>query len=201
MKQSRFTLKTNEWIKEAIKYHLFRYGSAESGLTAKEIQERLGLKRQTTYNYLNELVETNEIETEEKFLESNPNNVKTILYKFKRKYPNPTKYKFRLMDLVKENNSQKVREELNRQIKMTLASLIETLGHVNSLNDDELIQYALNSDVGPAIDTILLNDREFKELRIILDEFEKLWDKWRKAENNEENKHLLILGSFKSVIN
>ena len=48
MKEKKFELKSNDLIKEAIIYILFRY----KGLTAKEIQERLGLKRQTTYNYL-----------------------------------------------------------------------------------------------------------------------------------------------------
>lgn len=199
MKQANFTLKTSDWIKEAIKNHLFRYGSEKNGLTAKEIQERLGLKRQTTYNYLKELVENEEIETDEQFLETNP-NVKTVVYKYKRKNPNPIKYKFRLMDIIKEKDAQKIREELNRQIKMSLASLIETLGHVNSLNDEELLNYALESEIGPAIDNILLRDSEFKELKIMFEEFEKLWEKWGKVESKEENKHLLILGGFKSII-
>ena len=200
MKQPNFTLKTSEWIKEAIKNHLFRYGGEKNGLTAKEIQERLGLKKQTTYNYLKELVENEEIETEEQFLDQTNPNVKTVVYKYKRKNPNPLKYNFRLMDIIKEKDAQKIRVELNRQIKMSLASLIETLGHINSLNDKELLNYALQSEIGPAIDNILLSDREFKELKIMLEEFEKLWEKWSKVESDGENKHLLILGSFKSIM-
>lgn len=198
MKEKKFELKTNDLIKDSIIYLVFRY----NGLTAKEIQEKLGLKRQTTYNYLNELVENKEIETQEKFLESNP-NVKTIVYTYKRRTPVSKTYNFRLMDVIKDKNSKKIRKELNDQIKMSLASLIETLGFINTIEDKDLLNYALNSNFGPGIDMILLSDNEYEELgRRFQEVLRELWNKWN-SRTNEENekeidKHMFFLGGFRS---
>lgn len=192
MKKSKFSIKTNDLIKDSIIYLVFRY----DGLTAKEIQDKLGLKRQTAYNYLNELVEKNEIGTQEKFLESNP-NVKTLVYTYKRRTPFPTAYKFRLLDILKEEEPNKIRSELNYQIKMSIASLIETLGFVNSIEDKKLVDYITNSNFGPGIDMILLSDKEFEELGSRFQEvLKELWTKWNK-DLKEENRNMFFLGGFK----
>ena len=193
MKEKNFELKSNDFLKEAIIYILFRY----DGLTAKEIQEKLGLKRQTTYNYLSELVEKNEIGMEESFLESNP-NVKTIIYKYKRRTPLPVNYKARLRDVIKDKSPDAIRNELNHQIKMTIASLIETMSSINNIEDEQLLNYISKTNFGPGLDILLLSDQEYDELgtqfqNVLIE----LWKKW-KSNMNKENKNIVHIGGLKS---
>ena len=193
MKEKKFELKSNDLIKEAIIYILFRY----KGLTAKEIQERLGLKRQTTYNYLSELVEKKEIGMEEKFLETRP-NVKTIIYKYKRRTPIPVNYQARLSDIIKDKSPNWIRNELNHQIKLTIASLIETMGSINNINDDDLLSYVSKANFGPGLDILLLSDQEYEELGMQIQKvLVELWEKW-KTNENIENRNIVHIGGFKS---
>ncbi|MFW9929802.1 MAG: hypothetical protein ACFFD1_10460 [Candidatus Thorarchaeota archaeon] len=195
MKEKPFSLKTGEIIKNSIIYLVFRYG----GLTAKEIQKKLGLKRQTTYNYLNELVEHNEINTKEEFLDSNP-NVKTLIYTYNRRNPEPIQYKIRFSELFKNKTANEIRQELNYQINISIASLIEAFSFINSIDDKKLVEYAVEtySPIGPGMDMITLSDEEFEELGKGFEELLKnLWSSWRKRPTKGGN-NLFLAGGFKA---
>lgn len=206
---------SKDLIKATMRHIIFRHGR----LTAKEIQDRLGLKRQTTYSYLGELEKAGKIEVEYEKLEGRPNL--NIAYYSNKKCPDcldqkkekkgknisyTDKMKNKLSGLSYEEKVSKV----TGSIDTLLAALLEVKTHINktmSENTEEerekaLDDYlALHSDLeGFLSGLILLTDEEYDEL---LTEMKDVLNRfWQRSEETEQvgshSGHTFFYGFFKN---
>ena len=109
-------LSSKSTIKGLITFILFRYGK----LTAKQIQSRLGLKKQTTYNYLKELQNDDRIGVEYSKVESRPNL--SVAYYFIKKPTPPPPDDISLSEHHKRTFSV---EQIKNSLNNNIAALLE----------------------------------------------------------------------------
>jgi hypothetical protein len=206
---------SKDLIKATMRHIIFRHGR----LTAKEIQDRLGLKRQTTYSYLNELVDDEKIEIKYEKLEDRPNL--NIAYYSNKKCTDCLDQKKDKKDL-NVSYTEKMKKKLSGlpyeekitkvtgSIDTLLAALLEVKTHINKTMDEKtegerekaLNNYLdLQSDLeGFLSGLILLTDDEYNELltemKVVLNRF------WQKSVDNEQvgshSGHTFFYGFFKN---
>ena len=192
MTETNYLLKKGEIIENSIAFHLFQYGE----LNAKQIQERLGLKRQTTYNYLKKLEKKKSVKIRYDPHPDNP-NVKIAYYSY-TKTNKPKDYQVELKSFYEGKTTQEIRDSINDQIDLTIASLIESKIFINNQNEENLKRLVEESSIGPGIDNLSLSDEEFEELGEELSKFiSKLWKKWQLKDEKPSKNHFII-GGFKS---
>jgi hypothetical protein len=159
-------------IKGLIAFIIFRHGN----LTAKQIQSKLGLKRQTTYNYLKEMQEEGRIGVEYTKVDTRP-NVSVANY-FVKKTPPPSSPDAFLSQHHKESFSvQQILNSLNTNI----AALLELRAAFQRMSSEEISAFIKYDPViwGFYGFTYLLTDEEYGELQIefkqLIDKFDKKW--------------------------
>ncbi|MHA2245771.1 MAG: helix-turn-helix domain-containing protein [Candidatus Hodarchaeales archaeon] len=174
-------------------------------LTAKQIKEKLGLKRQTTYNYLKELVEEGRVKTEEKTVKDRP-NLKVTYYS---RVPRPVivPENMTLSEVIKQDaikmDSETFSKEMKEVVEDTLTAIIEIRTLLHGMTDKEIESYVkCNPEVwGFFSPTYLLTDDEyndwFKEFKQLLDNLNKKRSaKKRKQEPSKQ--HVFSLTFFKA---
>ncbi|OLS26443.1 MAG: hypothetical protein HeimC3_09930 [Candidatus Heimdallarchaeota archaeon LC_3] len=192
MTETNYQLSRSGIIENSIAFHLFQYGE----LTAKQIQERLGLKRQTTYNYLKKLENKKSVN-----IRYTPHpeksNVKIAYYSY-AKSNRPIEYHAQLKYFYEGKSDQEIRNLINDQIDLTIASLIESKIYINNQSKENLKKMIEESHLGPGIDNLSLSDEEFKELGEEMGKvMTRLWKKWQLQDEKPSNNHFII-GGFKS---
>ncbi|NHJ02936.1 MAG: hypothetical protein EAX86_12440 [Candidatus Heimdallarchaeota archaeon] len=178
-------LSTRSLFKAAIRFLLFRYGE----LTAKEIQEKFGLKRQTTYNYLKELAEENKIEVKYEKVPDRP-NLSVAIYSF-----NCQQLLSHTEDSLTETIAKEAEEHLSISIRRmhnaidsSLGALLELKAAFNRMSDEEIENYVKCDPIGWGFFsmTLLLTDTEYNEL---IEEFQTLINrlnrKWTEKKENQ----------------
>ncbi len=203
---------SKDLIKATMRHIIFRHGR----LTAKEIQDRLGLKRQTTYSYLNELVDDGKIEVKYEKLEDRPNL--NIAYYSNKKCKDCLDQKkdknFAYTDKMKNKLSGLSYEEkvlkVTGSIDTLLAALLEVKTYINktiSEETEEEREKALDDYLNQHSDLegflsglILLTDEEYDEL---LTEIKNVLNRfWQRSVDNEQvgshSGHTFFYGFFKN---
>ncbi|MFX1336783.1 MAG: winged helix-turn-helix domain-containing protein, partial [Promethearchaeota archaeon] len=168
-------------VKGIIVFLLFRSGS----LTAKQIQKRIGLKRQTTYNYLKELQEEGRIEAKYERLEDRPNL--SVAYYSIKKPPFSENEDKPLTQRHKEGFSV---EGIKNALDSNIAALIELRAAFNRMTHDEIDSFVRCAPEvwGYYGFTYLLTDGEYGELQIEFKEMlNRLHKKW--SESQDHGKH------------
>lgn len=156
---------------------LFRYGP----LTAKEIQERFGLKQQTTYNYMNELVAEGEIEVKYEKLKERANLSRAY---YSHKYPlfreqNELSYTDRIVET--SHPLESLLEQLRNTSDTSLAVILQIKAALNRMTDEEVEEYVrCDPEVwGYFSTTLFLTEDEYSELQVefkeLLNKLEKKW--------------------------
>jgi Mn-dependent DtxR family transcriptional regulator len=187
-------LSSKSIIKGLIGFLLYRYGS----LTAKQIQQKIGLKRQSTYNYLKELQEEGRIEAQYERLKERP-NLSIAYYSIKRHH---------VVDQEDKAITQRHKEEFNvdkikNSIDTNIAALLELKSAFNRMTNDEIDAF-IRCDRhvwGFYGFTWLLTDEEYGELQIEFKELiDRLYKKW--SESKDHGKHsgnAFIFTFYKSI--
>ncbi|MFX0209344.1 MAG: winged helix-turn-helix transcriptional regulator [Candidatus Hodarchaeota archaeon] len=182
-------------FKGIIVFLIFRYGS----LTAKQIQKRLGLKRQTTYNYLKELQEEGRIEVRYERLKDRPNL--SVAYYSLKKPPLSEDEDKPLTQRHKEGFSVK---RIKNALDSNIAALLELRAAFNRMTDDEIDAFvrSVPEAWGYYGFTYLLTDDEYGELQIefkeMINRFNKKW-----SESEDHGKHsgnVFTFTFYKSIL-
>ena len=179
----KFYYSNQDIVRATIKFILYRHGK----LTVKEIQEKIGLKRQTTYNYLKKLVEDEILEVEYEPKEGKPQW-------------NITYYKIRIEDFLGESKNLSYTEKIKRKDKdwverkktiidvlnMNLAALIEARSSIQNMNIKDFEEYIkMQPEVwGVFTSLFLLTDEEYSKLQT---KFKKLMNEFLASENSKTN--------------
>lgn len=178
-----FNYSSKDLIKSTIKFLLYRHGK----LTAADLQYRIGLKRQSTYNYLNELLSSNEI---------------TVDYEPKPGKPNwnISYYSIKRRELPKELQNSSYTERVRNQdpewddkkkrmidvFNMNIAAIIEAKAALANMSDEEFKSYiVMKPDVWGIFTSIfLLTDEEYIELQL---KFKKLINNFIEKSKEKDN--------------
>ena len=207
----------SEIIKPAILYLLMR----KNELTAREIQSKLGLKRQTTYNYLKELEEEGKIKIEyrQHQTKSHMNVGYYSRVKHKKKHDSDLEKKLkgqiypseRYIKSLDEGISLKedcaycsgtVKDTILEQINFGIAALFEKKKLITDMSDEALKQFlkANRNFPGPSVKFFLFTNEEFEEFgKELSDLYERTLRKWL-VEEDHKGKHdenLFLIGLFK----
>ncbi|MHA2029992.1 MAG: hypothetical protein ACW98K_15665 [Candidatus Kariarchaeaceae archaeon] len=159
-------------IKGLITFIIFRYGN----LTAKQIQSKLGLKKQTTYNYLKEMQKEGSLGVEYTKVETRP-NVSVANY-FVKKTPPPSSLDVPLSQHHKESFSV---QQILRSLNTNIAALLELRAAFQRMTNEEISAFIKCDPVvwGFYGFTYLLTDEEYGELQIefkqLIDKLDKKW--------------------------
>ena len=207
---------SGEIIRPAIMYLLMR----KNELTAREIQSRLGLKRQTTYNYLKELEEKGWIKIEYRQHKTKPHmNVgyysrakhekKEATGKKKKKeliYPAEQYIKSLDEGVSLEEDckycSGNVRDTIIEQINFGIAALSEKKKIIREMSDEDIKQFLKNNRKfpGPIVQWFLLTNDEFEEFgRELKDLYERAINRWLVEEGHKghHDEDLFLISLFK----
>ncbi len=179
-------LSTKSLFKATIRFLLFRYGK----LTAKQIQERIGLKRQTTYNYLKELVEEEKVTINYQKVPDHP-NLNVANYTFNRQ-----QLLTRTKDTLTKTIAKETEEELSISIKRmhnaidsSLGALLELKAAFNRMSDEEIEKHVRCDPIswGFFSLTLLLTDTEYNELigefQSLINRFDQKWTENPETQN------------------
>ncbi|MFX1504616.1 MAG: helix-turn-helix domain-containing protein [Promethearchaeota archaeon] len=182
-------------FKGIITFLVFRYGS----LTAKQIQKRLGLKRQTTYNYLKELLEEGRIEAKYERIKERP-NLSVAYYSLKKSTVSEEEDK-PLTQRHKEGFSV---ERIKNALDSNIAALIELRATFNRMNDDEIDAFVRCAPQvwGYYGFTYLLTDDEYGELQMEFKEMiNRLNKKWSESEDHGKHSgNVFTFTFYKSIL-
>ncbi|MFW9905933.1 MAG: hypothetical protein ACFFFH_16545 [Candidatus Thorarchaeota archaeon] len=170
-------------FKGAIRFLLFRYGN----LTAKQIQKKFRLKRQTTYNYLKELVEEGAINIKYEKIETR-SNLSVAYYSFNRQQLLTRNDQLITETIKKESEFQSSRsvERMKNAVDSSIGALLEIKSAFNDMTNEEIENFVkCDPNVWGFFSlTYLLTDDEYKELII---EMKKIVNKFDKKESNQHN--------------
>lgn len=191
-------LSSKALLKGAIRSLLYRYGP----LTAKEIQERLGLRQQTTYNYMNELVADGEIEVKYEKLKERANLTRAY-YSYK-----PPLFReqdeLSYTDLIVKTSHPL--ESLLEQIKNTsdtsLALILQIKAAINRMTDEEVENYVrCDPDVwGYFSSPLFLTEDEYGELQTEFKELlNRLVKKWVDQPSDKPKGNIFTFMFYKTL--
>lgn len=190
------TQKSSIMLQEAVKFLFFRYNT----LTAKDVQNKLDLRPQATYDYLNRLVTEGTLKKEKDYLK-NHDRIKTTYYSLAKPRNKPDSLSMYPKDNFEKLSGKETREKINSMIHASIGALLETKIYIDSLNDSEVKEYLLNKtdSVGPYIDMLGMGENEFKILGEKLDKLHSdHWNEWKDYKEDSEE-YLLILGVLKPL--
>ncbi|MFX0174490.1 MAG: hypothetical protein ACFE9L_21645, partial [Candidatus Hodarchaeota archaeon] len=173
-------------------------------LTAKEIQQKIGLTRQTTYNYLNELEAQKLVQVEYERV-TKKKNVKVAYYsntppRVENYWPKEVQL-LPLTDRPKHTRisfDEQIRR-INRVLDMSMAAIIETKTAINRLTEKEFYEYYFRIPKADGFISflILLNDEEFREYQKKMTEtLNQLWKKYESDEVSEIPPQNIYIMSF-----
>ncbi|UCG03976.1 MAG: hypothetical protein JSW11_08305 [Candidatus Heimdallarchaeota archaeon] len=179
-----------------IRFLLYKYRR----LTAKEIQVKIGLTRQTTYNYLSDLESQKLVKIEYERV-SKKKNVKVAYYSnTPQGFPKDVE---NLPITERPRHAQFSHEErikrINRILDMSIAAIIETKTAINRMTEGEFDEYYTRI---PGVDGFInflvsLNDEEFRDFQMKMKEtFNQLWAKYESNEVSEIPSQNVFLMSF-----
>ncbi|MFX0052753.1 MAG: MarR family transcriptional regulator, partial [Candidatus Hermodarchaeota archaeon] len=171
-------------------------------LTAKEIQQKIGLTRQTAYNYLNELEAQKLVQVEYERV-SKKKNVKVAHYsntppRGEDFWPKEVQH-LPLTERPKHTRisfDEQIRR-INRILDMNMAAIIETKTAINRLTEKKFYEYYTRIPEADGFINflILLNDEEFREYqKKMTDTLNQLWKKYESDEVSEippQNIHIM----------
>ncbi|MFX1284016.1 MAG: hypothetical protein ACFFB5_10195 [Promethearchaeota archaeon] len=165
-------------FKGVIRFLLFRYGPQ----TAKQIQIKLGLKQQTTYNYLNELVDEGRIEVKYEKLEKRSNLTRAYYYhKQLPFFPDPEEMPYTDRIMKASRSVENLVKQVRSGIESSLGAILEIKAAIDRMTDKEVEEYVKCDPIvwGFFTTTMLLTDEEYSELQIEFKELlNKLDNKW-----------------------
>jgi DNA-binding Lrp family transcriptional regulator len=195
------SLEKNEYLssktifKGLIVFLLYQYGR----LTAKQIIKRIGLKRQSTYNYLKELQEEGRIKAEYERLKDRP-NLSVAYYSVKKSNRSEYEDKSLTQRHKKDFSVGKIKNALDSNI----AALIELRATFNRMTDDEIDSFI---KCAPEVwgyygFTYLLTDNEYGELQIEFKELiNRLSKKWSEGQDHSEHSgNVFTFTFYKSIM-
>ena len=170
-------------IKATIKFVLYRHGK----LTAKDIQEKTGLKRQTTYNYLKKMVDDESLDIEYEPKEGKPYwNI--TYYKIRRKDNSEEKKDISYTEKVKRRDKDWLerRKTILEILNLNMAALIEARTFIHNLTIEEFRDYILmKPDIwGTFTSIFLLTDEEYTNLQ---SKFKEFMNEYMKSANTDSN--------------
>ena len=190
--------------RESILYLLKRYEK----LSANEIQEKLGLKRQTSYNYLNKLLEEKKLQIEYLPHPENPRiNVAyySLIMTKKEIGPDFGNQIFFVNELAKKSiEGKELKEGLLNKINLSIAALIEQRIIIDQLPDEEIIDYLEtlyknNNYPGPFTSLIFLTNDEYREIGEEMQKLlNRLWNKWREESPGLSDGNIFMCGFYKA---
>ncbi|UCE12208.1 MAG: MarR family transcriptional regulator [Candidatus Heimdallarchaeota archaeon] len=193
--------------KESILFLLKRYEK----LSAQQIQEKIGLKRQTTYNYLNKLKKQNLVQIDYLPHPENPRiNVAWYSVKSsKKEIPSDIGNKIYLAEEVitnkeKQFSRSQIKKMLLKKINFTMAALLEQKTIIEQLDDQKIIEYLhetykTENYPGPFVSLVFLTNEEYKEIgEKFQDFFNQLWNKWREESPGQSDGNIFLYGFFKA---
>ena len=186
-----FIFSSKDMIKSVIRYILWRHHR----LNAKEIQEIIGLKRQRTYDYLNELEESGELAVEYERLEDRPNiNVKYYSIN-----------KLKLQEESDEYHKTEVNKKSTlRRINYSIAALIEAKTAIEGMALDEFKEYddykREEEDIWGCMPLVFfLKDHEYDDFyKGFFKLYKELEKKWGEEDKGKHDNNLLIIDFFKA---
>ncbi|MHA2271095.1 MAG: winged helix-turn-helix domain-containing protein [Candidatus Hodarchaeales archaeon] len=191
-------LSSKALLKGAIRSLLYRYGP----LTAKEIQERFGLRQQTTYNYMNELVADGEIEVKYEKLKERANLTRAYYSHKPPLFREQTELSY--TDQIVET-SQPL-ESLLEQIKNTsdtnLALILQIKAAINRMTDEEVENYVrCDPDAwGYFSSPFLLTEDEYSELQVKFKELlNRLVKKWADQPSDKPKGNIFTFMFYKTL--
>lgn len=207
---------SGELIRPSILWLLLR----KKELTAKDIQEALGLKRQTTYNYLKELEDKGWIKVEYRQHESKPHmNVGYYSRVKKKAKPGAAKkhkkqwifpadgYIAKLSTADGEFSDPdceycdgKVKNAIIEKINFGIAALSEKKKFIQSMSDGELTTFLKTNRnfPGPSLDVLLLTDDEFEQFGQHMKElYSTTIERWLVEHSDQHDENFVVVGFFK----
>lgn len=194
--------------RESILFLLKRYNK----LSAQQIQEKLGLKRQTTYNYLNKLKTEDKVQIDYQPHSENP-RINVAWYSIKtckREIPPDIGNKLFIAKEVITRNKNKqfsesqIKQMLLEKINFAMAALIEQKTFIERIDEKKLIEYlqetySSENYPGPFVSSIFLTNKEYMEIG---EEFQallnRLWNKWRIESPGKSDGNIFLYGFFKA---
>ncbi|PWI48568.1 hypothetical protein CEE45_05870 [Candidatus Heimdallarchaeota archaeon B3_Heim] len=205
---------SGELIRPSILWLLLR----KTELTAKDIQEFLGLKRQTTYNYLKELEDKGWIKVEYRQHESKPHmNVGYYSRVKKKAKPGASKKKKQwifpadnyLAKLTASDDASdpeceycdgKVKNAIIEKINFGIAALSEKKKFIRNMSDEELTVFLETNKhfPGPSLDVLLLTNDEFEQFGQRMKElYSTTIERWLIEHSNMHDENFVLVGFFK----
>ncbi len=213
LKKEENIYSSGELIRPSILWLLLR----KTELTAKDIQEALGLKRQTTYNYLKELEDKGWIKVEYRQHPSKPHMNVGYYSRVKKKgkkgkakkknwiYP-ANRY---LEDLNADSDTSNpdceycdgdVKKAIIEKINFGVAALSEKKKFIQSMSEEELKAFLETNKhfPGPSLDVLLLTNDEFEEFGKRMDELYKdTLQRWLVENKDQHDENFVVVGFFK----
>jgi hypothetical protein len=200
MSKSNYFFTQKDIIIGTIRFLLYKYRR----LTAKEIQQKIGLTRQTTYNYLNEL-ETQKLVQAEYEMVSKKKNVKVAYYsntppRGQDYFPEEVRH-FPLTERPKHTKvsyEEQIRR-INRVLDMSMAAIIETKTAINRMTEKEFNEYytRIPETDGFMNFLILLDEEEFQDYqRKMKETLNQVYAKYESDEITEIPPQNIFLMSF-----
>ncbi|MHA2096205.1 MAG: helix-turn-helix domain-containing protein [Candidatus Hodarchaeales archaeon] len=205
---------SGELIRPSILWLLLR----KTELTAKDIQGALGLKRQTTYNYLKELEDKGWVKVEYRQHETKP-HMNVGYYSRVKKQPKEGSSKKNkqwiysaeryLENLAKNADSSdpdceycdgNVKNAIIEKINFGIAALSEKKKFIRGMSDEELTTFLENNKhfPGPSLDVLLLTNDEFTEFGQHMKElYASTLQRWMVEHKDQHDENFVIVGFFK----
>ncbi|UCG02281.1 MAG: hypothetical protein JSW11_22160 [Candidatus Heimdallarchaeota archaeon] len=169
--------------KGLIRFLLFRDGE----LTAKQLQVKTGLKRQSCYNYLKEMKNEGKVSVRYEKVKNKPQIQEAHYSRKHEALPKDHDY---LSERIRVESSD--HEKMLRRIKLAIESnigaLLEIEAAFNRMTPQEAANYVKCDPWGFYGFTALLTDKEYNEL---ITEFKSMFDRLNKKweEEKEEDTH------------
>lgn len=196
MAEETFSQTTSIILKDVVLSLFYRYKE----LSAKDVQEKLKLKRQTTYTYLKKLEEEGRLVATRRSSPSD-SRVKTTYYSLK-----PHEQPERLSVLYGQDYYPKMDlEEAKKSFvymnNMAIGLLLENRMFIDALDEEDTASYLLGDPelLGPGLDVLTMGRGEYEEFTKRFQIF--LEDYWREFKDvrEDEQEYVFFFGGFKPL--
>jgi len=205
---------SGELIRPSILWLLLR----KTELTAKDIQEALGLKRQTTYNYLKELEDKGWVKVEYRQHPDKPHMNVGYYSRVKKKATKASSKKKKswiypaehyLENLAADADSAApdceycdgdVKTAIIEKINFGIAALSEKKKFLQGMSDDELKSFLETNKhfPGPSLDVLLLTNDEFSDFGQQMKQlYANTMERWLVENKDQHDENFVVVGFFK----
>jgi hypothetical protein len=193
-------LSSKALLKGAIRSLLYRYGP----LTAKEIQGRFGLRQQTTYNYMNELVADGEIEMEYVKDVKGRANLSRAYYSHKPPlFREQTELSYTDQIVETSHPLESLLEQIKNTSDTSLALILQIKAAINRMTDEEVENYVrCDPDAwGYFSSPFFLTEDEYGELQTEFKELlNRLVKKWADQPSDKPKGNVFTFTFYKSIL-